>query len=52
MYLDHGQRRKFIAFSVNIQHAIDIAKTFQANGMNVQAIWGDDPDRDEKQRKT
>lgn len=44
-YLDYGENKQFIGFTVDIQHAKDAALVFQEAGLNVVALWGDDPDR-------
>lgn len=47
-WLKHGERRKTIAFTVDIAHAKALAETFMAAGVKAAAVWGDDPDRKEK----
>lgn len=47
-WLDHGQGRQTIVFSVDIQHAKDLADMFKQYGVKAEAIWGDDPQRAEK----
>src|SRR5216684_4213906 len=43
-----GENRKTLAFTVDIEHAIDLSKEFQNAGIQAEAVWGDDPDREEK----
>jgi ATP-dependent helicase IRC3 len=45
---DNATGRQTIAFTVNIQHALDLAAMFREYGIKAEAIWGDDPDRAEK----
>ena len=40
--------RKTIAYSVNIQHAKDLANAFVQAGVKAAAVWGDDPERQAK----
>jgi superfamily II DNA or RNA helicase len=47
----HGENRQTIAFTVDIAHAKKLAEAFQEAGVAAEAIWGDDPDRDEKLRR-
>lgn len=47
-WLDNGEDRQTVGFTVDIQHAKDLAKTFQYYGVSAEAIWGDDPERKEK----
>jgi superfamily II DNA or RNA helicase len=42
---EHAAGRQTVIFSVNIQHAIDIATVFKEQGIDSEAVWGDDPDR-------
>jgi ATP-dependent helicase IRC3 len=44
----HAENRRTIIFAVDIQHAQDMAKCFNAEGISTQAVWGDDPARKEK----
>jgi ATP-dependent helicase IRC3 len=44
-WLEKGENRQTVVFSVDIQHAKDMAEMFQKNGIKAEAIWGDDPDR-------
>jgi superfamily II DNA or RNA helicase len=49
-WLNHGENRKTIGFTVSIQHAKDLAEAFMRAGVPAQAVWGADPDRAEKLR--
>jgi superfamily II DNA or RNA helicase len=40
--------RRTIWFTANVQHALDLAAAFEAHGINAKAVWGEDPDRQEK----
>jgi ATP-dependent helicase IRC3 len=40
--------KKTIVFSVDVQHALDLAEAFKAYGVAAEAIWGEDPDRKDK----
>ena len=40
--------RKTMVFTVDIQHAKDLAEEFCKTGVKAEAIWGDDPEQDEK----
>ena len=46
----HAYDRRTIAFTVDIQHALDLAEAFKAHGVEAKAVWGDDPERHEKIR--
>ena len=46
----HAYDRRTIAFTVDIQHALDLAEAFKAHGVTAKAVWGDDPERHEKIR--
>jgi hypothetical protein len=41
----HATGRPTIAFTVDIEHARDLAAEFQRRGVRAEAIWGDDPER-------
>lgn len=45
---DNCENRKTIGFTVDINHAKELAKAFQEKGHNFKAIWGADPDRRDK----
>lgn len=46
----HAMDRRTIAFTVDVQHALDLAEAFKAHGVGAKAVWGDDPERHEKIR--
>jgi superfamily II DNA or RNA helicase len=50
-YLEHGEDRQAIGFTVNVKHAQDLAEMFKNYGVKAEAIWGDDPERAEKAQK-
>lgn len=43
--------KRTLAFTVDVQHALDLAAAFSAHGVLAAAVWGEDPDRHEKIRK-
>jgi len=47
-WLDHGQNRRTIGFTADIQHALDLVAMFKYYGVKAEAIWGDDPERKAK----
>lgn len=47
-YLDNCNGRQAIGFGVNIEHSCNLAATFRERGINAEAVWGADPDRDDK----
>ena len=48
-YREHGQGRPLLAFACTVEHAQNLAAAFQADGLDVHAVWGDMP-RDERDR--
>lgn len=44
----HAWERQTICFTANVQHALDLAATFEAHSINAKAVWGEDPDRQAK----
>jgi ATP-dependent helicase IRC3 len=40
-----GEGRQTIGYTVDIQHAVDLAAMFQRLGIHAEAVWGNDPDR-------
>lgn len=46
----HAYGRRTIVFTVDVQHALDIAEAFKAHGVQAKAVWGDDPERQAKLR--
>lgn len=47
-WLDHGDNRQTVVFSVDVQHARNLCDAFKNYGVASEAIWGDDPYRQEK----
>lgn len=47
-WLDNAKSRTTIGFTVDIQHARDLSKTFLDYGILADYVWGDDPDRAKK----
>jgi ATP-dependent helicase IRC3 len=47
-WIDRAWERQTIAFTVDIQHAKDLAMMFQKNSIPCEAVWGDDPERARK----
>jgi superfamily II DNA or RNA helicase len=50
-WLQHGQNRQTLIFAVDVQHALDLTNVFQKHGVAAEAVWGDDPLRQEKVAK-
>jgi len=50
-WAQHAWEKKSLVFTVDIQHALDLAEAFKALGVPAAAVWGDDPDRAEKLRQ-
>lgn len=44
-WLDHGENRQTVVFTVDIQHACDLAEMFRHYGVRAEAVWGADKDR-------
>lgn len=47
-WLDHGENRQTVVFTVDIKHAQDLAEMFRHYGVRAEAIWGSDPERADK----
>ena len=47
-WLEHGQDRQTLVYGVDIQHSKNLALAFKNYGISAEAIWGVDPDRDQK----
>jgi superfamily II DNA or RNA helicase len=43
--------KRTLAFTVDVQHALDLAAAFTAHGEPAEAVWGDDPNRHDKIRR-
>jgi superfamily II DNA or RNA helicase len=50
-WMKQAYGKKTVAFTVNIQHALDLAAAFQKCGVPSEAVWGNDPDRARKLAK-
>jgi hypothetical protein len=44
-WLDNAEERQTVVFTVDIQHALDLAEMFRQNGVKAEALWGSDPER-------
>ncbi|MGI9862737.1 DEAD/DEAH box helicase [Moorella naiadis] len=42
-FKENASGRRAIAFTVDVQHAVDLAAVFRANGIKAEAVWGDMP---------
>ena len=47
-WLKNAERRKTLGFTVGIKHAKDLAACFFGQGVRAAAVWGIDPDRQQK----
>lgn len=47
-WLDNAEWRQTVGFTVNIQHAKNLAEMFRYYKVAAEAVWGDDPQRREK----
>ncbi len=47
-WLKLGENRSTVAFTVDIDHAEKLAEEFRKEGVPAEAVWGDDPKREEK----
>jgi superfamily II DNA or RNA helicase len=47
----HAFNKKSIVFTVDVQHALDLAEAFKALGVTCAAVWGEDPERADKLRQ-
>lgn len=47
-YLEYGENRHGIAFTVSVEHAMDLASAFQEKNITCEAVYGDMP-KDERQ---
>lgn len=48
----HAWNKKTLCFTVDVQHALDLAEAFKAFGVQAAAVWGEDPDRADKLRRS
>lgn len=44
-WVENASTRSTLVFCVDIKHAQDLAQSFRRNGIEAEAVWGDDPDR-------
>jgi ATP-dependent helicase IRC3 len=44
-WLKLGENRRTLCFTVDIQHSKDQAQAFRDQGVNAEAVWGEDPDK-------
>jgi type I site-specific restriction endonuclease len=44
----YADNRRTIVFAVDIQHATDLAKAFEQDGVSAKAVWSEDPERGAK----
>lgn len=47
-WMKHAYGVKTVVFTVDIQHAVDLAAAFTACGVTAAAVWGNDPERADK----
>ncbi len=47
-WMEKAAGRKTICFGVDVQHTKDLAKAFRKAKIKAQAVWGGDPDKDQK----
>jgi ATP-dependent helicase IRC3 len=47
-WFQHAKQRQTVVFCATIQHARELAATFQKKSVAAEAVWGDDPDRRKK----
>lgn len=47
-WMERAANRHTVVFTVDIQHAIDLAAMFQEYGVKAEAVWGVDADRADK----
>lgn len=50
-WLKLGESRKTLAFTVDIDHAKNLANEFRNRGVSAEAVWGDDPERESKLKR-
>ena len=41
----HAYGKKTVAFTVDVQHALDLAEAFKSHVISAAPVWGEDPDR-------
>lgn len=47
----HAWDKKTIVFTVDVQHALDLAEAFKGLGVSCAAVWGEDPERADKLKR-
>jgi len=47
-WMKHAYGKKTIVFTVDVQHALDLAEAFKAHVVEAEAVWGEDPLRHQK----
>jgi superfamily II DNA or RNA helicase len=47
----HAWDKRTLVFTVNVQHALDMAEAFKSLGIPAAAVWGEDPDRADKLKR-
>lgn len=50
-WLRLGENRQTVVFTVDIDHATAVAGEFSSRGISAEAVWGDDPDREDKLKR-
>jgi ATP-dependent helicase IRC3 len=48
VWLSHGEARRTLCFTVDIEHAKAQAQAFRDRGIPAEAVWGEDPERKQK----
>ena len=47
----HAWDKRTLVFTVDVQHALDMAEAFKALGVPAAAVWGEDPERADKLKR-
>ena len=47
-WAQYAKDKRTVAFTVNVQHALDLAEAFKALGVPSEAVWGEDTERANK----
>jgi ATP-dependent helicase IRC3 len=50
-WMKHAYGQKTVVFTVDIQHAVDLAAVFKKCSIEAEAVWGDDAERSDKLRR-
>lgn len=48
VWMKLGENRKTMCFTVGVEHAQSQAQAFKERGVNAEAVWGEDPQKQEK----